>query len=214
MTQNNNSIVNAEADKILREEGYEAFVAGLYNRTGDLSKDFAHAVLGLRTECHELLQARDLVNGIEEAGDLYFYGEALTQVVKDFTGEPMTLINPDEMAAHPAVAFGLAHSAQETMEYALNQLEDMAKRWVGYGKAPAVTTLDVMLLSGAAARSALQMSVVRAHLDQGERFDHVVMVTNITKLMDRYKGRKFDADRAVNRDIDAERRTLENAVAS
>jgi hypothetical protein len=43
------------AIEVLTEVGYEGFVKALFNRSGDLPKDFAHAVLGIVTECHEYL---------------------------------------------------------------------------------------------------------------------------------------------------------------
>ena len=42
---------------------YREFVAGLFYRNeGDLSKDFAHAVLGISSEAFEIARASDAVN--------------------------------------------------------------------------------------------------------------------------------------------------------
>ena len=38
-----------------------------------------------------------------------------------------------------------------------------------------------------------------------------VLSTNVLKLVDRYNGMTFDADRALNRDLDSERQVLEEA---
>ena len=54
---------------------YREFVAGLFYRNeGDLSKDFAHAVLGISSEAFEIARAgADAVNVAEEAGDIMFF---------------------------------------------------------------------------------------------------------------------------------------------
>lgn len=200
-----------EVQSILNNEGYDGFVRGLFNRTGDLSKDFTHAVLGLSTECYELIKAPDHVNGVEEGGDLMFYYMALDQVLDDcdwlsFEATELALAND-----HPSVQYSLGHTAQEAMDFALNQLQDIAKRWVGYGKAPEGSTTAITLHAGAALRAAMQISCLR--FSAQSNIEPVLIKANIAKLLKRYKGKKFNAEHAVNRDVAAERVVLEDAAA-
>jgi hypothetical protein len=81
---------------------------------------------------------------------------------------------------------------------------DLAKRWVGYGKAPTMSTTQLV-----AEASALVSFV----LDRGDAEDvemSVIMVANVDKLLKRYNGMQFDAERAVSRDLPAERTVLES----
>ena len=65
---------------------YREFVAGLFYRNeGDLSKDFAHAVLGISSEVFEMARADDdAVNLAEEVGDIMFFTVAAVMVLKEF----------------------------------------------------------------------------------------------------------------------------------
>lgn len=195
---------------ILTTDGYDGFVRGLFNRSGDLSKDFTHAVLGLRTECYELLQARDGVNAIEEGGDLRFYLEALHQVVADCDWIVVYEPTDAQMREHASVKFSVCHTAQETMEFCLNQLEDLAKRWVGYRKAPHGPGYEILLYAAGAVRSAMQVSVLR--FTPAVLAEETMIRANVAKLLKRYKGTAFNAEHAVNRDVAAERVVLEDAA--
>jgi len=203
--------MDAEVQNILENEGYDGFVRGLFNRTGDLSKDFSHAVLGLATECYELIKAPDHVNGVEEGGDLMFYYVALDQVLQDCGWLDAMVSEEQAYRGHASVEYSLGHTAQEAMDFALNQLQDIAKRWVGYGKQPEGTTTAITLHAGAALRAAMQISCLRFS-NQGN-IEPVLIRANIAKLLKRYKGKKFNAEHAVNRDVVAERVVLEDAAA-
>jgi hypothetical protein len=190
-----------------QEPSYPAFVRKLFNRSGDPSKDFAHAVLGIATENHELLSATDRVNAIEEIGDAEFYAVALQQVIEDRWQHPL------EMAAlEDTIQEDVDLILSSTEPYALlqdttNELLDHAKRWVGYGRAPerleASYTLAIV-----AQRVARELSLVK-HADATQA--HIRSV-NMAKLLKRYPGGDFDQFRALQRDLGAERATLESAV--
>ena len=186
------------AIEVLTEVGYEGFVKALFNRSGDLSKDFTHAVLGIITECQEYLTATDEVNAIEEAGDLAFYLTALKQVLDDFS--------PTNEAEHSdlvdAAVQRLVSTDAESMDIYVEWL-DVAKRWVGYGKAPTMSTTQLL-----AEASALMNLIIMQGM-AGDTEMHVILLANVDKLLKRYNGMKFDAERAVNRDLAAERRVLE-----
>lgn len=187
------------AIEVLAEVGYEGFVKALYNRSGDLSKDFTHAVLGIVTECHEYLTATDQVNAIEEAGDLCFYLTALTQVLQAvgaFDEGEFDRLTEEAVVRMDAEGFQIMDEFVEWL--------DLAKRWVGYGKAPTMSHTQLM------AEAAALVSFV---IDKGAAANvgmPVVMVTNVDKLLKRYNGMAFNAERAVNRDLPAERAVLES----
>lgn len=189
------------SEEILATVGYPGFVRALFNRTGDPSKDFAHAVLGLVTEIHEYIDAPDDVNALEEAGDLAFYLEALTQVLDDYSP-----IQYDAMEAFGTQAveryqeFGL-RLGNETTEWL-----DLAKRWIGYGKAPTMSGAQLVAEAGV-----LMSLVIRSGRLGDVEDDVFIAKANIDKLLVRYNGMAFNAERAVNRDLAAERTTLENA---
>lgn len=184
--------------EVLATVGYEGFVKALYNRSGDLSKDFTHAVLGIITECHEYLTATDEVNAIEEAGDLAFYITALKQVLDDFVPtdlEKFSRLNDEAYERMEAEDFEIMDTFVEWL--------DLAKRWVGYGKPPTMSTTQVLAEAGALADFVV---------DQGAAADvdmHVILKVNVEKLLKRYNGMQFNAERAVNRDLSAERGVLE-----
>jgi hypothetical protein len=197
------------ADQVLdQDNGYDNFVRSLFNRSGDPSKDFAHAVLGIATEIQELRAAKDEPNRLEEGGDLTFYGFALSQVAYDHLGLSPDFRDPLDRAGMfeaemLANSFGPRHARIDVL---LTYLLDEAKRWVGYGKEP----------------KNLRRSILLGHWVIAETFEDCGMTatlerivkTNVEKLLERYNGVMFDADRAVNRDLTAERTILENAVAA
>ena len=191
------------AQQVLDTVGYSGFVRALYNRTGDLSKDFTHAVLGLVTESHEYLNATDRVNAVEEVGDLTFYREALEQVLNDLS--PIDYAEADK--AYGEIMDGLS---KQTSTVNLTEMHtewlDLAKRWVGYGKAPTMPTS--LLIAEATAMLTVTIPVgLLEDEDTGK-----VIITNVEKLLKRYNGMQFDSDRAVNRDTPAERKVLEASV--
>jgi hypothetical protein len=186
------------AIEVLTTVGYEGFVKALYNRSGDLSKDFTHAVLGIITESHEYLTATDEVNAIEEAGDLAFYLTALKQVLND--------ISPtDEVAFDTLTDAAFARMGAEDFQIMNTFVEwlDLAKRWVGYGKAPTMTTTELL------AEAAALVGFVVEHGAAEHTPMEVILKTNVEKLLKRYNGMAFNAERAVNRDLPAERKVLE-----
>ena len=187
------------AIEVLTTVGYEGFVKALYNRSGDLSKDFTHAVLGIITESHEYLTATDEVNAIEEAGDLVFYLTALKQVLDDISP-----IDGVVLGTTQGDVFARIDARDSPIMDIFVEWLDLAKRWVGYGKAPTMTTTE--LLEEAS-------SLVRLVVEQGAAANtsmHVVLKANVSKLLQRYNGMQFDAERAVTRDLFAEREVLES----
>lgn len=194
------------AEDVLRDVGYPKFVASLFNRsTVDQSKDWAHAVLGIATEMQELLVAEDAVHGVAEQGDLRFYGQAVINLTEEFTGEDFDydLCNAEYDAL---VKRGGEIGTEAMIDEARKDMLDVAKRWIGYGKVP-----KYPLLEGAKAVALAQF--VMAHARFSEPDADKVELVNVAKLLERYKGLTFDADRAVNRDVSAEHAVLEAAAS-
>lgn len=189
------------AKEVLATIGYPGFVRSLYNRTGDLSKDFTHAVLGLVTESHEYLEAVERNDVVEEAGDLAFYSEALQQVLNDLS--PINEAELDKFEDEIIASY--AGTIVDLEEIHVEWL-DLAKRWIGYGKAPTMSTTRLL----AEARAMINFTIQAGKLTQSDAMQ--VLLVNIEKLMSRYNGIKFSADLAVNRDVATERKVIDETV--
>lgn len=198
--------ISNEVEAILAEpKGYDGFVRTLFNRSGDPSKDFAHAVLGLATEVDELMAATEAVNAVEELGDLAFYMQALSQVITDHAGVPE--VNEDLVESLIKEHQLENRTAPDQLAHLRTELLDQAKRWIGYGRAPA--DLAKSLVMGALMCNAATRMCVAHSTPEG-----VVVRANVAKLLQRYQGVVFSADHAVNRDTDAERKVLEDHVGA
>jgi hypothetical protein len=180
---------------------YADFVRKLFNRSGDLSKDFTHAILGVVTEINEYLTAIDEVNGLEELGDLEFYLEALGQVVADARSAAAdgSVIALD---LTPLYTQARLVSFEAVIANESATLLDQAKRWVGYGKQP--TDLQAVL------NQAVSLVVFANLGGKYPNMDHDrIRKVNMAKLLKRYPGGEFDAYRAIVRDVEAERVVLQ-----
>jgi hypothetical protein len=199
-------------------QSYYDFVATLFNKTGDPSKDFSHAVLGVATEISELGSATDGVNHLEELGDLMFFCVAI-QVAVDRWGvlggerdEQMhastRLLAMDQFNGMSQSELGL------DLHEDLTRLMDIAKRWIGYAKEPTkeqatwacavAVTLPLMALLATPSKvgiSARFMPGATAYLASAKK-------ANMDKLAIRYKDKKFSQDAALNRDLNREREVL------
>ena len=205
---------------------YREFVAGLFYRNeGDLSKDFAHAVLGISSEAFEIARASDAVNVAEEAGDMMFFTVAAVMVLKEFmeaegitlehVGGPLQyeLLDPAGWLT-PVVGdvtlnvIGLLVSEEAIMD-ALERMQNVAKAWVGYGKKPdadtITATLGALLLPTAAAFG------VMAEGAPTTKDVQTAALANIKKLQHRYPG-GFSVEKATNRDLEGERSAIESAL--
>lgn len=190
----------------ISQEAYSAFVRELFNRSGDPAKDFTHAMLGIVTEIHELMNATDEVNALEELGDMSFYAEALSQVIGDITGENLHEASPAEAAGKFAGLYEMCakEGPKAVLKEACNDLLDVAKRWVGYGKAPENFGF---LFSGVVAITGIANFACPYPCTDNQRIN----AANMAKLMKRYKGGKYSQLDALNRDLEAEREVLASA---
>ena len=205
---------------------YREFVAGLFHRNkGDLSKDFAHAVLGISSEAFEIARASDAVNVAEEAGDIMFFTVAAVMVLKEYMeaegivierkGTPLhyELLDPAGWLTPGSGDLMLSVTSllasEDAILTALEKMQSVAKAWVGYGKEPdsdtVTATLGGLLIPAAAAFGAMT---------EGEPTSKQVQtaaLANIRKLQHRYPG-GFSVEKATNRDLEGERSAIESAL--
>lgn len=192
------------------KDGYYNFVAALFNRSEDESKNFAHAILGVTTECDELLAAKDFTNAIEEFGDMGFYIVAAMQVATRVLGIGTKELKLRMDAEVEALQGNFADkSVPDLFREMRTSVEDHAKRWVGYGKRPPLigALVEVCLLATAAVN--LSLLAHRGGQDNQDTAERA----NVAKLLERYKGVTFSAEAAMNRDTAAERAVLEQHAA-
>lgn len=189
---------------------YADFVRRLFNTSkDDISKDFTHAILGVATEVRELRDAVDAVNALEERGDLRFYVVALAQVIGDGVGAYPYLDDIRRSAFETAQDLQTTDSDRDLehdLDLRVNDLLDHAKRWVGYGKAPdnlLRVMHDVFVVEYLAPRLC---PFVTEYIP-----DSKVEAVNMAKLLKRYPGGDFSAFHALQRDLEAERETLQAA---
>lgn len=193
----------------INDAGYPAFIRKLFNISGDPSKDFTHAILGVVTEIREYQNATDDVNAIEEVGDLLFYIGALTQVVGDHTGRGLS---PDKEGDVEELAEKVLEGPdpQGALQNLCNELLDHAKRWVGYEKEPK-DLLEVMTQAAAASVVAVELGRFAGRSGDGSGLMEHAIAVNMAKLLKRYPGGDFDKFRATVRDLEGERAVLESA---
>lgn len=174
---------------------YPEFVRDLFNRSGDPSKDFTHAILGIVTEVHEYLSATDEGNGLEELGDLAFFLEALGQVCLDRQGFLNTQLGEEGVVSLFELADKVGTSA--VIADVCNTLLDDAKRWVGYGKEP--KPLNEVFQTAADLVHFVNVTGPYPVIDVNK-----IIAANQRKLLRRYKGGKFSQRAALVRDLEAE----------
>jgi hypothetical protein len=186
---------------------YGQFVLDHFNRSGDFSKDFTHAILGFVTEIHEYLSSYDEINGLEELGDMRFYVVALQQVVKDYW-----LANGND-GVRPATHLAALIEMQANLEKEAlvtsfsgviskhtNDLLDHAKRWVGYAKMPKSLREVVDLVV------CMELFVNEFGPYPEPDFERL-QTTNMAKLLKRH-GKVYNPVAADQRDTDAERAAI------
>lgn len=223
---------------LVTREMYREFVAKLFHRTGQLEKDFAHAILGITTEMGELLHAhhaKDKVNLLEEAGDMLFFCTAAAMVLRDYAKESLlefddevhevfgttreAILGTDATVFIAGLlsvpAFGhvasMIHDDPKVPDEAVTRLQNMAKGWVGYDKKPDAAEVAAALgslLVPAVGAIAFILEEDEAPNEAAQR----AVTANIAKLQHRYPG-GFSVESATTRDLEGERSAVESAVS-
>jgi NTP pyrophosphatase (non-canonical NTP hydrolase) len=151
-----------------------------------------HMVMGTASETYELYDAftvEDKVNIKEEFADKLWYTANLINIL-DLDIEYDFDISIDDLFDIPTGYI-----------YIESRLLDIFKKQLVYGKAPdlnEVTNLVKGLLAS------YQEGLIVENIDASH-----IMTNNINKLKVRYP-EKFEKDQAINRDLDSERKALEN----
>ncbi|VTU31883.1 hypothetical protein H4CHR_02898 [Variovorax sp. PBS-H4] len=197
------------SNQLASAPSYPAFVRSLFQVSGDPSKDFAHAIMGVVTETYEYLRAKDRTHAIEELGDADFYVQATKQVLEDFIVDrlPMSDIEAqveDELRVFISLT---PDGRKEMLDSTLNELLDHAKRWVGYGTAPLSipAAFSLVLVAQIAGREQGLVPLSDASVSR-------IRSVNMAKLAKRFPAGKYEQFRALQRDLAGERETLEAAV--
>jgi len=158
-----------------------------YPDLGNDSTNFIHMVSGICTEIDEFNKATDTINAKEELGDTMWYVSNLYPLLEV---RPITKRELEE-----------SYKMFSGFDYVSSSLYllDKAKKYLAYGETihrpMIVTHLNVLVFN------------IRSLFDSHEDFLHTLEL-NINKLKGRYPD-KFEADKAINRNLDKERAILE-----
>lgn len=204
---------------------YRDFVGKLFFRNGDLSKDFAHAALGILEEVHEARNAGTYTNLLEEAGDLLFFGTAADIVLREHMqalgGPPvepeiLECLEWDDDDVVRANLLGMYKECGPMLGLGPDTAGDPtllfsdAKKWVGYGAAPDEERTGELIAAATLITWGLIGSTLHEAGDAlGELFQNAARA-NIAKLKHRYPG-GFNLKDAAERDREGEAQAVANA---
>jgi len=178
-------------------------------RIDDVMIGLIHAGYGWASELSELVDAinvaddLDYVNISEEIGDLTWY----TSVAVSTLG-----FDPEEISSHEFRAkdagllvkdYNDLRTTTESIVWATGEFDDLVKKHLFYGKQFNVQRAKELLQS-------LCLSMAGMALVCGTTLEQC-RSTNITKLKARY-GEKFSEAAALNRDLETERKILEDGI--
>lgn len=160
------------------------------SRVKKVNTRITHAVVGIMTEAVEYMQHTDHVNAREEIGDLLWYVAILAD---ELHADLETWL---EIAVEKESQ--IIWKGRGTLTVKANNILDNYKKREFYGKGKPYTEYITELLA-----------VLVQLCSQHETTIEAEMQRVIAKLRTRYP-EKFDAHLADNRDLDAERKTLED----
>jgi hypothetical protein len=172
------------------------------------AENLRHMLIGMVTETGEILDAYkrqlyygkelDLVNLKEEIGDVLFYASIAADILNSgsvFYGKSTTRSSP------LTLTINLCRISSEMLRFAqVNFSFDENQRAVGLTREAEIslkTWLDFLVIELDQFSAAVGITIQEAS------------DTNFAKLNKRYKDGKFNADHAINRDTEAERKVLE-----
>lgn len=177
--------------------------------TGSKITDSVHMVLGMNTEVvgelPKALMNEDLVNFKEEIGDTFWYlanycniwNLDITEINPDVHKEIAKNLTPRKINAKDGNLFLLVLSIGEVIA----EMQDLDKKELAYGK---IADLNERSKHAMALFVALEAISAMFGANTNE-----IRNSNIDKLSARYPDLRFDAVKAVNRDLVVEREILE-----
>ena len=159
---------------------------------GSKKQDGAHMAMGITTEIEELkegMENQDLPNIIEELGDILWYISGECQIYD------LNMVD---------IEFQSTLLKKDRKPFRIEKLVDLHKSEFAYNEEMSKSNIEKSL------------SILMADLnDISSRYGFTIyeaMQVNIDKLKVRYPG-KFTNDKAINRDLESEKKILENAIA-
>lgn len=155
-----------------------------------------HGAMGICTEVAELQNATDHVNVIEELGDIEWYMAVMRDVLV-LTQKQIQDVEIDPPRGDRMII--------TEMVVAAGYLLDIVKKTIFYGK-----TLDSDMLGRGLAT--MELLLLRVRYVEGTSLEHV-QDRNIEKLVEkRYKNKGYSHESALNRDLNEERKVLEEPM--
>lgn len=167
----------------------------------DSEIDSLHGAIGVATELEEFAAAKDIVNMSEELADMMWYVSILARRYELKLDYPSSLT--------PSYSMDVALDVKVTsfvynMTLLSSKLLDIYKKHMFYGR----EIIDSLVI-----QNVLDMhSHIYAMCTYGLKLDfEAVLENNINKLKVRFP-QCFDANLALNRNLEAERKELENKI--
>lgn len=169
---------------------------------GDLVHDSLHMTVGMNTECTELLKALksntlDITNLKEEIGDLMWY------VANYARTHSLPLMNQEFDSNFYNKKYHYPKEVLEDIIICVGELQDLDKKLFAYKKPYNQTEQFGLFLH--------LNNLILALCDKMEFDLSKILQTNIDKLKARYPN-KFTEQDAIVRNLDKERKILENEV--
>lgn len=165
---------------------------------GRLALRLLHCCVGITTELGELIECTDPVNMQEELGDLLWYAAEGVNAEKKWKFESMF-----SDIKHPQFLADTVTPVQRAM-VAVGEMTDVVKRFIYYGKD---LDMDRFYLN----LNLVCLQVIRI-CDANNFAISKIAYANIEKLKARYPD-KFSEEKAVNRDLEMERQSLESNLS-
>jgi NTP pyrophosphatase (non-canonical NTP hydrolase) len=175
----------------MKIEEYQGLAARTLPDLGSQEKNGAHMALGIMSELLELYLAddNDIVNKMEEHGDMNWYIAGMC-----------TIYGLDYAKLFSEAVVPTSDADEEVIK-AFADTVDLVKRELAYGAKMEGEKLACV--------ATLLLSFCKAYAKQ-ENFDYIhSLQKNIEKLRTRFPD-NFDAEKAIDRDVDKERETLES----
>lgn len=167
---------------------------------GSLQQNLIHMILGIRSEIREYIQNEDYVNAIEELGDLNWY---VANALALFEVDLKTITIPSYIEEFLSQT---GRAAIANISHLTDELIDICKKDLAYNKPYSDSKVINFLLC-------IFTYSIDELKDLNELTGHNKSMNEVlSKIIQKLKKRfpdKFDANLAINRDHQAERKILE-----
>lgn len=159
--------------------------------------DLAHMTLGIFSEYEEYANATDLVNASEESIDAMWYVANYCT----FRGYSLEELETEEsIFVHKYFKEQIYVRNNDTFFQIISRLQDFVKKYIAYNK-PIDTIKEQVCLVHI-------INYIKSTFENQEEFEKGLF-RNIEKLKVRYPADKFTEENALNRNLEEERKVLE-----